>query len=108
MINSSTLPNISYKTQKRISDFEIKEDDILLIIKNVNPNKAYGWDKVSIHLIQLRGKSIVTTLKYIFESYLTACIFPEDWTKGHKKESKICLKNYKPINLLPIYIQQNI
>ena len=32
-VNSSTLPNFFYKTQKRISDFEIKEDDILLLIK---------------------------------------------------------------------------
>ena len=42
MENSSTLPNFSYKTQKRISDIEIKEVDILLIIKNLNPNKAHG------------------------------------------------------------------
>ena len=27
MVSSSTLTNFSYKTQKRISDFEIKEDD---------------------------------------------------------------------------------
>ena len=33
VVNSSTLPNFFYKTQKRISDFEIKEDDILLLIK---------------------------------------------------------------------------
>ena len=40
--NYNTLPNFCYKTQKRISDIEIKEDDILLIIKNLNPNKAHG------------------------------------------------------------------
>ena len=38
VVNSSKLPNFCYKTQKRISDIEIKEDDILLIIKNLNPN----------------------------------------------------------------------
>ena len=30
VVNSSTLPNISYKTEKRITDIAIKEDDILL------------------------------------------------------------------------------
>ena len=54
------------------SDIEIKEDDILLIIKNLNPNKAHGWDNVSISMMQLCSKSIVKPLKYLFESSLTA------------------------------------
>ena len=62
VVNSSTIPNFCYKIQKRISDIEIKEDDILLIIKNLNPNKAHGWDNVSIRMIQLCGKSIVKPL----------------------------------------------
>ena len=108
MVNSSTLPNFCYKTQKRISDIEIKEDDILLIIKNLNPNKAHEWDNVSIRMIQLCGKSIAKPLKYLFESSLTAGIFPEDWKKAniipvHKKESKNCLKNYRSKSLLPIF-----
>ena len=87
VVNSSTLPKLSYKTQKRLSDIEIKEDDILLIIKNLNPSKMHGWDDVSILMIQLCGKSIVKPAKYLFE--LTG-IFPEDWKKGnvipvHKK-----------------------
>ena len=59
-------------------------------------------------MIQLCGKSIAKPLKYLFESSLTAGIFPEDWKKAntipvHKKESKNCLKNYRPISLLPIF-----
>ena len=50
VVNSSTLPNFFYKTQKRISDFEIKEDDILLLIKNLNRNKVHGWDNVFIRM----------------------------------------------------------
>ena len=108
VVNSSTLPNFFYKTQKRISDFEIKEADILLLIKNLNPNKTHGWDNVSICMIQLCGKSIVKPLKHLFESSLTAGIFPKHWKKGnivpvHEKESKNCLKNYRPISLLPIF-----
>ena len=59
-------------------------------------------------MIQLCGKSIVKPLKYLFQSSLTAGIFPEDWKKAniipvHRKESKNCLKNYRPIILLPIF-----
>lgn len=70
VVNSSELPNFSYKTEKQISDTEIMEDNILLIIKNLNLNKAHGWNNVSIPMIQLRGKTIVTPLKYLFESSL--------------------------------------
>ena len=60
-------------------------------------------------MIQLCGKSIVKPLKYLFESSLTAGIFPEDWKKGNiipappPKESKNCIKNYIPQSLLPIF-----
>ena len=51
---------------------------------------------------------MVKSLKYLFESSLTAVIFPEDWKKGniipiHKKESENCYKNYRPIILFPIF-----
>ena len=42
VVNSSKLHNFSYKTEKRISDTEIKEDNRVLIIKNLNPGKAHG------------------------------------------------------------------
>ena len=98
VVNSSTLPNFSYKIQKGISNIEIKEDHVLLIIKNLNPNKVHEWDNVSIRMIQLCGKPIVKPLKYLYESSLTAGIFPEHWKKGNtipvqKKESQNCLKN---------------
>ena len=81
-VNSSTLPNFCYKTQKQISDIEIKEDDIFLIIKNLNPIRAHGCGNLSICMIQLCGKSIVKPSKYLYESSLTTGIFPKNWKKG--------------------------
>ena len=40
--NRSTLPNFSYKTEKRLTSFDMKDDDIPLVIKNLNVNKANG------------------------------------------------------------------
>ena len=41
----------------------MQEDDIVLIIKNLNQNKARGWDNVFILMIQLFSKTIVKLLK---------------------------------------------
>ena len=38
VVNSSTLTNFCYKTQKR-NDIEIKEDDILLIFQKLESEK---------------------------------------------------------------------
>ena len=40
--NGSKLPNFSYKTEKILTSFDIKDDDILPIIKNINVDKAHG------------------------------------------------------------------
>ena len=48
----------------------MKENDILLIIKNLNMNKAQGSDNVSIGMIQLCGKSIIKPLKHLSVSLL--------------------------------------
>ena len=46
------LLKFSYKTKKRLTSFDIKDDDILLIIKNLNMNKAHRWDQLSIRKIK--------------------------------------------------------
>ena len=52
VVNYNTLPNFSYETEKPLSDIEIKENDILLIIKNLNMNKAHIWDNVFICMMK--------------------------------------------------------
>ena len=89
--NGSKLPNFSYKTDKRLTSFDIKDDDILLIIKNLNVNKAHGRDQLSIIIIKACGNSISLPLKLIFKSMINEGVFPEDWKKSnvvpiHKKE----------------------
>ena len=38
--NASILPKFKYRTDKRLNSFTINENDIFLIIKNLNANKA--------------------------------------------------------------------
>ena len=106
--NGSKLPNFSYKTDKILTSFDVKDDDILPIIKNLNVDKAHGWDQLSIKMIKICGDSIIFPLKLIFNSMINEDLFPDDWKKSnvvliHKKESKNLIKNYRPISLLSIF-----
>ena len=89
-----------------MASVDIKEDDIYLLSKNLNPEKAYGWDNISIRMIQLCRKAIVEAFTNLFLSFLEEGVYPDDWKKSnvvpiHKKESKNLIKNYRPISLLP-------
>ena len=106
--NASTLLNLEYKTDEQLNYFEINENDILLVIKSLNVSKAHGWDKISIRMIKLCGKTIAIALKLIFRSMLEEGAFPDDWKKSNlipipKRDSKNLIKNYRPISRLPIF-----
>ena len=72
MYSYSKLPNFSYKTEKILTSFDIKDDDILSIIKNLNVDKAHGWDQLSIRMIKTCGDAITFPLKLkkYFKKYL--------------------------------------
>ena len=106
--NGSKLPNFSYKAEKILTSFDIKDDDILSIIKNLNVDKAHGWDQLSIRMIKTCGDAITFPLKLIFKSMINKGVFLDDWKKSnvvpiHKKESKSLIENYRSASLLPIF-----
>ena len=106
--NASTLPKFIYRTYKRLTSFTINGNDIFLTIKNLNADKAHGWDNISIRMVQLCGKGIFLPLQLLFKSMLEKEIFLDDWKKSnvvqlYKKESTNLIKSYRPISLLPIF-----
>ena len=56
------ITKFKYRTDKRLNSFTINENDIFLIIKNLNADKAHSWDNISIRMIQLCGKEKVLPL----------------------------------------------
>ena len=60
-----------------ISEFLLSEEKILNIIRSLNPNKAHGWDEISVRMIKLSDAALVTPLKIIFESCFRRVYFPK-------------------------------
>ena len=58
--------NFVIKLKKRLKSFDIEDDDILPIIKNLNVDKAHEWNQLSIRMIKACDNSI----SFQLEAYL--------------------------------------
>ena len=57
--NSSKLPlTLNKKTNNSISSITFNRNDIATIIRSLDPNKAYGYDTISIRKLSICDKSI--------------------------------------------------
>ena len=104
----SEIPQDAPVPATLISDFIISEEKILSIIRSLNPNKAHGWDEISVRMIKISDAALVIPLKIIFTNCLRSGLFPEIWKYAnvvpvHKKNEKNVKGNYRPISLLPIF-----
>ena len=107
IVNDSVLPPLVFHTNKRIDNVSILDDEIISLVRNLNPNKAMGPDGISGQMLLLCDLSVVLPLKIIFENILVTSTYPNIWKLAnvipiHKKENKQLVKNYRPISLLPI------
>ena len=66
ILNDSVLPPFYFATDKRINDVTIRNDEILDLIRKLNPNKATGSDGISGQMLLLCDNSVVLPLKIIF------------------------------------------
>ena len=65
IVNDSILPEFIFLTDKRIGNVLINDNDILTLIRNLNPNKAVGVDCISGQMLLLCDESVVLPLKII-------------------------------------------
>ena len=105
--NDSVLPNLGSRCNTSLSSVEITGEKILSIIRSLDPEKAHGWDDISINMIKLCDIEIVKPLYLIYTECLETGRFPSSWKKAnvlpiYKKENRQLKKNYRPIFLLPI------
>ena len=88
--NESTLPNFVSRCNSSLSDFEITGEEILSIIRSLDPKKAHGCDDLLTNMFKICGIEIVKPLYLIYMNCLEAGRFSSCWKKAnvlpiHKK-----------------------
>ena len=81
--NTSKLPIDSFKiTNNLLSAISFTKDDIAKIIKNLNANKAHGFDMISIRMLKICGESILKSLELTLKSCIESGKFTTEWKKS--------------------------
>ena len=75
-----TLINKTHESQSTIN---FSTDDILKIIRNLDPNKAHRHDMISIRMIKICHASIYSPIKLIFQTALESGKFPNEWKNAN-------------------------
>ena len=78
LLNNKKIPN-----NKSLTAIDFSSDDILKIIRNLDPNKAQGHDMISIRMVKICDDSICKVLKPIFQSCLESGKFPSERKKSN-------------------------
>ena len=81
--NSDLLSVLSKKKHKLLSTIHFTSNDILKLIKNLDPNNAHGHDMISIRMIKICDASICKPLELIFRLSLENNKFPTEWKKAN-------------------------
>ena len=80
ILNSSKLPlTLSKKMEKSISSIAFNCNDIATMNCSLDPNKAHGYDMISIRMLKICDKSICKPLELIFQSCIKYGKFPNEW-----------------------------
>ena len=99
------LPDIELKTDNFLRDIVITTEEIVDIIKIINPNKASGPDIISHKMLKICPEKIAAPLQIIFNKSLLQCKYPTSWKIAHViaifiKGDKSLPSNYRPISLI--------
>ena len=66
-------------TDKRIYQLTIGNDEIISLIRNINPNKATGSGGKSGQMLLLCDDSVILPLKIILRNILLISFHPDKW-----------------------------
>ena len=87
---------------------KISKQELRLIMKTVKSGKSYGDDTIDGYSLKLAYPLIEDSLLHLINLSLETRVFADKWKPltifpHHKKESRLLLKNYRPVcNLVEV------
>ena len=87
LANSSTLPDLHYLTENKLSTICFTNGDIISLIRGLNKNKSSGSDEISARMLSLCDESIILPLKLIFQNIVRTGVFPDMWKLTNSQKS---------------------
>ena len=103
--SGAVLPPPADCHHDKLESITVSENDVLQILKSLNPNKATGPDGVSPKLLKEGAPAIAPSLTKLINMSLRLCKVPTMLKQAnvvalHKKLSRSDVSNYRPISLL--------
>ena len=86
---------------------KISVQETLLSLKNLNPNKAVGFDMIPPHVLKIAAEELAGPLteiinQCILEKYWPSSLKKGEWIPAFKKEDPLEMSNYRPITILTV------
>ena len=109
-LKTTTMQPLGYLTRydaPLLSFAHVSLGDVLVLVKQLCPNKATGPDSIPAKFCKLLGSLIAYPIMKIINMSFDQCIFPALWKQANviplqKKKGDTSLTNYRPISVLPI------
>ena len=103
-IDPDPIPDGTLNSTPVMEAFEISVAGILELLKNLQPNKAVGPDRLRPLLLQELREEMAPILQVIFEHSILIGKLPADWCRAQvapvfKKGDMSWAVNYRPISL---------
>ena len=100
-------PDIQNRTAKHLSHVNFRPRDIKRKLHKLDTNKASGPDGISAKVLKNCAVELAAPLAKLFRFSFSRGYFPSQWKVAsvvpvHKKNSRSCPSNYRPISLLTI------
>jgi len=100
----SSSPDLGPDSYPDICQIEISIDGVNKLLRELDPSKSQGPDKVPARLLKLMANEISSSLSLVFSASLHQGIVPEDWKQAfvtplYKKGARSNPANYRPISL---------
>ena len=93
---------------RKSSNFDrVKEDEVLPLLRSLNPNKAVSSDEVSAKILRVVAAGISGSLTSLFTYSLESGELPGEWKSAHittvpKGGDSEVVVSYRPVSVLPV------